>query len=329
MLIFLSTFGFASHASANCQYNCLSLFSLKLTDLGTSLGATVKIVDESGSSGASKLSTVQGLWTRPDGTTVLQSARIGTRLRADFKFGTGGAQGLYTFEIVDVIRTNYTYDPTAGIDPSSTINIASSLNQLPVAVLNTSLTSGVAPLTVDFNGTGSFDPDGSTLHYLWDFGDGSTSASSNPSHTFTVSGEFTTTLTVFDDIGASSSNTVIIKISDPTTTSSIGCQYQCISVKKYKMDYIADKGLIKGFVWVKDENGNPIYDVTVNAVWTLPDGSTVPQTKNNGARKRAVFKMPANSFGTYTLTVEEIRKSGYQYDFANNNANSSSYNLKF
>jgi PKD repeat protein len=34
------------------------------------------------------------------------------------------------------------------------------VNQPPVAVINASPTSGEAPLTVNFNGSGSYDPDG-------------------------------------------------------------------------------------------------------------------------------------------------------------------------
>ncbi|MCU7806430.1 MAG: PKD domain-containing protein [Candidatus Thiodiazotropha sp. (ex Semelilucina semeliformis)] len=330
VLLFLMISGLTSQANAaSCTSNCLSLFSLKLTDLSNSISATVKLVDEFGSSGASRQSTVRGLWTRPDGSTVLQSARIGTRLRADFKFATGGVPGTYTFEVVDVIRSGYTFDPAGGLEPLSSIHIASSLNQAPVAVINSDTLSGKAPLTVNYNGSGSFDPDSDNLHYLWNFGDGSTSTTQNPSHTFTVSGEFTSSLTVVDNLGASSRSSVVIKVSEPTTDSSIGCLYQCISVKRYKMDYISDKNLIKGFVRLKDENGDPVYDVTLDVVWTLPDDSTVSQTQNSGTQKRAVFKMPANSFGTYTLTVEKIRKSGYQYDPENNSADSSSYYMKF
>ncbi|MCU7852023.1 MAG: PKD domain-containing protein [Candidatus Thiodiazotropha sp. (ex Monitilora ramsayi)] len=330
VLLFLMISGFTSQANAaSCASNCLSLFSLKLTDLSTSIGATVKLVDEFGSSGASRQSTVRGLWTRPDGSTVLQSARIGTRLRADFKFATGGVPGTYTFEVVDVIRSGYTFDSANGVEPQSSINIANSLNQAPVAVVNSNLTTGDAPLTVNFDASGSFDPDGSTLHYLWNFGDGLTSSSQNPSHTFTVSGDYTSTLTVVDDLGASSSRTILIKVNEPTQTVGTGCQSQCISVKKISLDYISSKDLIKGFVWLKDENAEPVYKVSVEAVWTLPDGSTVTQTRNSGTRKRVVFKIPANLYGTYVLTIAGVSKSGHVYDPENNRSASGSYELTF
>ncbi len=51
------------------------------------------------------------------------------------------------------------------------------------------------PATFRFSGQASFDPDAEPLTYLWDFGDGSTSALINPTHTYAVTGFKTVTLT--------------------------------------------------------------------------------------------------------------------------------------
>jgi PKD repeat protein len=300
---------------------------LKLTDTGSAITASAKFVDEFGSAGASRLSTVQGRWTRPDGSTLIQSARIGTRLRADFKLVTGRVAGLYTFEIVDINRTGYTYDPTLGIDPVASIDITATTNQAPVAVLNSDVTSGSVPLTVNFNGSGSFDPDGGAIHYLWNFGDGTTSSSANPSHTYQVSGEYIATLTVLDDIGASSNSSTTITAVEVTANPGDGtrCQSQCASVKKYKLEYKSDNNMLNGYVWIQDEIDEILRDLTVNAIWTLPDGSRVTQTSTTGTSKRARFKLPTNMYGVYTLTVESVSKAGYKYDPDSNLANSKSY----
>lgn len=52
--------------------------------------------------------------------------------------------------------------------------------------------------TVCFNGTGSSDPDGDSLTYLWSFGEGDTSADAKPCHTYRTAGSFPVKLKVGD-----------------------------------------------------------------------------------------------------------------------------------
>ena len=70
-------------------------------------------------------------------------------------------------------------------------------------------TSGTAPLTVNFTGSTSSDPDpGDTLTYGWDLnGDGTygDSTVANPSFTYQNAGSFTATLRVTDNHGLPSS----------------------------------------------------------------------------------------------------------------------------
>ena len=80
-------------------------------------------------------------------------------------------------------------------------------NNPPTAVATANPTSGPAPLTVQFNGSGSSDPDGDALTYSWDLnGDGSygDSTAANPSFTYTTAGTYQVTLRVTDARGASS-----------------------------------------------------------------------------------------------------------------------------
>jgi PKD repeat protein len=99
-------------------------------------------------------------------------------------------------------------------------------NQPPVAVASASPTSGAAPLAVAFSSAGSNDPDGSIVSYGWTFGDGGTSTSASPVHTYTTPGAFTAALTVTDNLGATGTASVGVTVTGtvnaPTTLTASG-----------------------------------------------------------------------------------------------------------
>ncbi|HYE77543.1 MAG TPA: PKD domain-containing protein, partial [bacterium] len=77
-------------------------------------------------------------------------------------------------------------------------------NMDPVAVAGADVTSGEAPLTVHFMGSGSSDPDGSIVTYIWNFDDGTvpgggTSTQPNPVYVYQQPGNYNPTLTVIDN----------------------------------------------------------------------------------------------------------------------------------
>lgn len=88
-------------------------------------------------------------------------------------------------------------------------------NQAPIAAITAAPISGGVPLTVQFDGSGSRDPDGKIIEYLWDFGDGSTGSGAQVSHTYTQAGLYPVILTVKDDRGSTAVATVIIKVGNP------------------------------------------------------------------------------------------------------------------
>ena len=62
-------------------------------------------------------------------------------------------------------------------------------------------TEGYAPLTVSFNGSSSSDPDGQSLSYRWEFGDGYTAYGKYATHTYNSPGTYTAYLQVEDSMG--------------------------------------------------------------------------------------------------------------------------------
>jgi PKD repeat protein len=87
-------------------------------------------------------------------------------------------------------------------------------NTPPIADPNGPYT-GTVGSPVYFNGYGSLDPDGDSLTYYWDFGDGSTGTGVSPTHTYAAAGTYTVSLTVTDDNGAPNTATTIADIGGP------------------------------------------------------------------------------------------------------------------
>jgi glucose/arabinose dehydrogenase len=99
-----------------------------------------------------------------------------------------------------------------------------SANRPPVAVATASPTTGAAPLTVNFDGSGSSDPDGDILSYAWDLdGDGAydDSTAIRPTWTYTAAGSYAAKLRVNDPAGLSGTATVTVTVGNTPPTATI------------------------------------------------------------------------------------------------------------
>jgi parallel beta-helix repeat protein len=72
--------------------------------------------------------------------------------------------------------------------------------------------SGFVLEEIRFNGTGSFDLDGTISNYSWDFGDGTTGNGSTATHTYYSNGTYIVILTVTDNEGRNGTNKTSIHI---------------------------------------------------------------------------------------------------------------------
>jgi PKD repeat protein len=97
--------------------------------------------------------------------------------------------------------------------------VGSSTNQKPVALAGAAPTSGMVPLLVTFSSAGSVDPEGTTLSYAWEFGEGTISPAANPSHTYHTPGVFVARLTVSDGINSAVSSNLTITVTNPPINS--------------------------------------------------------------------------------------------------------------
>jgi PKD repeat protein len=86
----------------------------------------------------------------------------------------------------------------------------------PVAVISATPTTGVAPVTVAFDGRGSTGPN-ALVSWAWSFGDGSSGSGDQTTHVYSTPGTYTASLVVTDILGLTSlPRNVSIVVSAPT-----------------------------------------------------------------------------------------------------------------
>ena len=125
------------------------------------------------------------------------------------------AQVTYPAEGTYTITLTVTDNQGATSSQSVDINVSTNPNIAPTAAATASTTSGTAPLSVNFDGTGSSDIDGTIVGYAWNFGNGQSGSGATASANYTIPGNYDATLTVTDNKGATSVAHVLIVVNRP------------------------------------------------------------------------------------------------------------------
>ena len=139
--------------------------------------------------------------------------------------------GLYYIDITSPALRKITYSVNGNLPPT--------------AVAAADQNYGPGPLSVQFTGSGSTDPEGLPLTYDWNFGDGTpASTTNNPSHIFNASPgvptKYIVTLTVTDNVAQTSTTTLIISVNNTPPTVTItspvdGSKYSMASNTVYNL----------------------------------------------------------------------------------------------
>lgn len=129
--------------------------------------------------------------------------------------------------------------------------------------------SGIVNSAVNFDGTGSSDPNGDALTYAWNFGDGGTGSGATPLHTYTAPGTYAVTLRVTDPTG---------NLDDDATTATIGAEVSVTLVlKNGKSTLSLGDDVLKLGV---EELELPYQDIIVGTLrlsTDFPNAGTVPE----------------------------------------------------
>ncbi len=96
------------------------------------------------------------------------------------------------------------------------------VNKPPVLNATVAPQWGAAPLVVNCDASASSDPEGGSLTFAWDFGDGTNSTASTVSHNYALSQNSTITLTITDNVGYTATQQYLISPNNtPPTIASI------------------------------------------------------------------------------------------------------------
>ena len=134
----------------------------------------------------------------PDGTIVSYEWNFG-----DGTTGTGvTVQHSYSQNGIYTVTLTVTDDDGATDTDEATKTVE---NQGPVAAFTESAHTVDTDEKIYFDASDSYDPDGTIVSYVWDFGDGTTATGITASHAYAENGSYTVTLTVEDNDGATDS----------------------------------------------------------------------------------------------------------------------------
>ena len=138
--------------------------------------------------------------------------------------------------------------------------------------------------TITFDASGSYDPDGTIVSYLWDFGDGGTSSEAVVSHSYEDDGEYTVTLRVADNEGLTDNKMVtqVVNNRQPianftVSASTVGKNVEVVfdASSSYDLD-----GSIVQYTWGFDD-GTMASGATVNHTFTESGVYEVTLTVND------------------------------------------------
>lgn len=179
----------------------------------------------------------------------------------------------------------------------------------PVAAFAVSTATGIAPLPVNFDASGSSDSDGAIVSYQWAFGDGTSGTGQTIGKTYGSAGSYTATLTVTDDSGLSASTSRQITVTAPALPA-LSVPQVSVSASQVKRNYrcTAEVTVVS--------NGVAVSGATVSGNWAgTVSGGASGVTAGSGLA--TISSGQTKKRGTCTFTVNGVSANGYTYSAPN------------
>ena len=117
---------------------------------------------------------------------------------------------LHTFEGYGTFDVTLTVRDDDGLEAVATLTIY--VNAPPVPVIDAQPLELLAGESVSFDGSPSWDPDGTIQFWLWNFDDGATSGDQQVEHVYVQPGSYNVSLKVYDNLNSIATTWVIITV---------------------------------------------------------------------------------------------------------------------
>ncbi len=226
----------------------------------------------------------------------------------DFDDGSAivnNSQPTFTFTEVGVYNVELTVEDDDGATNNCTIQITvnEAPNQPPIVQCDATPKTGPAPLTVEFSGRGTTDPDGSIAKFDWNFGDNkANSTKKNPTRTYDNPGTYNVNLTVTDNDGATENCSLTIVVTEANQAPVASCNANVTSgaapleVNFSSAGSIDPDGTIEIYNWDLSNGivvvNNPSPSFTFTDPGTYPVKLTV--IDNEGERDDCIITITVN-----------------------------------
>jgi PKD repeat protein len=266
--------------------------------------------------------------TDPDGDHVTLGAlnRPVGSLFVDFGNNSGSFSWTPGFSQAGTYTVTFTGRDALGTDatPRNLTIVVDNVNRDPIAIPGGPYV-GVVNVPITFNGTGSADPDGSPLSYLWDFGDLATAAGVTPVHSYVTGGTFTVTLTVGDGSLTDNASTIstigdIFQARAFTTSSNrtiklgSGKATWCTMIEPVSSSFL-NTAVISSTITMKYGTGQIFAQAGKASIGGDKDANGVQETTVCFAKTelRALFAGLPNGSNSVTVTLEGDLSTGGKF----------------